>query len=146
MIVRPLADDELALVDARLPLHRLGQTGTYLVAWDGNEPVAHAFVAWSGTKLGIPEIQDVFVAPDRRRNGVATALSHAAENEVQRRGYDRISLSVGLANQAARALYEKLGYEPAGIDPEHVRGTIVLRGKPLEVDDTLVSLVKPTAS
>ena len=59
MIVRPLGDDELALVDARLPLHRLGQAGTYLVAWDGEEPVGHAFVAWSRTKLRIPEIQDV---------------------------------------------------------------------------------------
>ena len=36
MIVRPLVDDEGALVDARLPLHRLGQTGTYLVAWLDN--------------------------------------------------------------------------------------------------------------
>ena len=143
MIVRPLADDDVALVDARLPLHRLGQPGTYLVAWDGEEPVGHAFLAWSGTKLGVPELQDVWVKPERRRSSVATALTLAAEEETRRQGMDRISLSVGIANEAARALYEQLGYEPAGAEPERVAGTILLRGRPFEVDDTLLYLVKP---
>ena len=143
MIVRPLADDDVALVDARLPLHRLGQPGTYLVAWEGEEPVGHAFLAWSWTKLGVPELQDVWVAPERRRGGVATALTLAAEEETRRQGADRISLSVGIANEAARALYEQLGYEPAGVEPERVAGTILLRGRPFEVDDTLLYLVKP---
>ena len=142
MIVRALTDAEVPAVDARLPLHRLGQRGTYLVAWDGEEPIGHAFVAWSGTKLGVPELQDVWVAPERRRGGVATALTLAAEEKTRRQGMDRISLSVGIANEAARALYEQLGYEPAGVEPERVAGTIVLRGRPVEVDDTLLYLVK----
>jgi ribosomal protein S18 acetylase RimI-like enzyme len=141
--VRPLADGEVAAVDARLPLHRLGQPGTYLVAWDGDQPVGHAFVAWSGTKLGMPEIQDVWVLPERRRTGVATALSRAAEDEAKARGFDRISLSVGLANDAARSLYERLGFADTGLAPERVAGTINLRGLDVEVDDVLVYLVKP---
>jgi len=145
VIVRPLGDDELALVDARLPLHRLGQAGTYLVAWDGEEPVGHAFVAWSGTKLRIPEIQDVWVAPERRRTGIASDLTRAAEDEARGRDAERISLSVGIANAAARALYEKLDYADAGVPAERVAGTIVLRGRPVEVDDTLLYLVKPLA-
>ncbi|HEX6700239.1 MAG TPA: GNAT family N-acetyltransferase [Gaiellaceae bacterium] len=135
----------MAAVDERLPLHRLGQAGTYLVAWDGEEPVGHAFVAWSGTKLGVPEIQDVWVVPDRRRSGVATALSCAAENEARRRGATRISLSVGIGNDAARALYERLGFAEAGLAPERVAGTINLRGQDVQVDDVLVYLVKPLA-
>jgi GNAT superfamily N-acetyltransferase len=142
VIARPLADDEVALVDARLPLHRLGQPGTYLVAWDGDEPVGHAFVAWSGTKLGVPEIQDVWVAPERRRGGIASELTRAAEHEARRRGAIRISLSAGIENATARELYEKLGYAEAGVPAERVAGTIVLRGRPVEVDDTLVYLVK----
>lgn len=142
MIVRPLAEDEIALVDARLPLHRLGQAGTYLVAWSGDEPVAHAFVAWNGTKLAVPEIQDVWVAPELRRGGIASELTRAAEGEARRRGADRLSLSVGIGNGPARALYEKLGYADAGAEPERVAGTIVLRGRAVEVDDTLLYLVK----
>jgi len=136
----------MALVDARLPLHRLGQAGTYFVAWDGDEPVAHAFVAWNGTKLAAPEIQDVWVAPERRRGGIASELTRAAEGEARRRGADRISLSVGIGNGPARALYEKLGYESAGVEPERMKGTILIRGAPLEVDDTLLYLVKTLES
>jgi len=142
LILRPLAEDEIALVDARLPLHRLGQAGTYLVAWDGDEPVAHAFVAWNGTKLGIPEIQDVWVAAERRRKGIGRELTRAAEDEARRRGTETISLSVGTANDVARELYAKLGYTDAGIAPERVAGTVVLRGRAVKVDDMLLYLVK----
>src|SRR5205085_8249972 len=127
LTIRPLADDEVAVVDARLPLHRLGQAGTYLVAWDSDEPVGHAFVAWRGTKLGVPEIQDVWVLPERRRSGVATALTVAAEDAARARGAERISLSVGIRNAAARALYVGLGFEDAGLAPERVAGTLNLR-------------------
>ncbi|HXY84836.1 MAG TPA: GNAT family N-acetyltransferase [Gaiellaceae bacterium] len=54
-------------MDAALPLHRLDGAGTYLVAWDGDDPLGHAHFAWGGTRLGVPEIQDVYVLPDRRR-------------------------------------------------------------------------------
>jgi ribosomal protein S18 acetylase RimI-like enzyme len=145
LTIRALADSEVATVDARLPLHRLGQLGTYLVAWDGDEPIGHAFVAWSGTKLRVPEIQDVWVLPERRRSGVATALTDAAETEAGRRGFDRVSLSVGIGNEAARLLYERLGFVDAGIAPERVKGTIKLRGRDVEVDDVLHYLVKRLA-
>ena len=144
--VRPLTEDEVDGVDDALPLNRLDQwrreRSMFLIAWDDDRPVGHAHLAWDGTKLGAPEIQDVYVAENARRRGVATALTHAAEAEVRARGHDRISLSVGTGNFAAHALYERLGFENAGLEPEHVRGTITLRGKPLEVDDTLVYLVK----
>jgi ribosomal protein S18 acetylase RimI-like enzyme len=115
------------------------------VAWDGDEPVGHAFVAWSATKLGVPEIQDVWVLPERRREGVATALSRSAEDEARQRGAESISLSVGAANEPARALYERLGFEDAGLAPERVSGTINLRGQNVGVDDMLLYLVKRLA-
>jgi ribosomal protein S18 acetylase RimI-like enzyme len=144
--VRPLSEDEVAVVDDALPLNRLDQWrrdgSTFLIAWDEERPVGHAHVAWDGTKLGAPEIQDVYVAESARRRGVATALTHAAEAEALARGHDRLSLSVGTGNFAAQALYDRLGFAHAGLEPERVHGTIILRGEPFEVDDTLVYLVK----
>jgi ribosomal protein S18 acetylase RimI-like enzyme len=112
------------------------------VAWEDDIPVGHAHLAWHGTTLGLPEVQDVFVDEGRRRRGIATALTRAAERLAAARGHDGISLSFGIANEGARRLYESLGYRRAELEPQPVRGTIVLRGKPVEIDDTLVYLVK----
>jgi GNAT superfamily N-acetyltransferase len=148
-VIRELTHADLPLVDEHLPLSRLetwrGGGSTYLVAWDGPTPVAHAHVAWAGTELGAPEVQDVFVVPERRREGLAAALTAAAERLAAARGHDRVSLSVGVDNDAARRLYARLGYEDAGVAPKRVRGTILLRGAPFEVDDTLLYLVKQVA-
>jgi hypothetical protein len=51
-------------------------------------------------------------------------------------------LSFGVANDAARRLYEGLGYRHAGLKPQRIHGTILIRGKPVDVDDTLIYLVK----
>jgi GNAT superfamily N-acetyltransferase len=144
-VIRLLTPDDLALVDEHLPLNRLEAGGDYLVAWEGETPVGHAHVAWAGTELGVPELQDVYVAPARRRQGIATALTRAAERLVAERGHERCSLSVGVANEAGRLLYDRLGYEDAGVPPKRVLGTILLRGRPLEVDDTLLYLVRDVA-
>jgi GNAT superfamily N-acetyltransferase len=145
--VSELTPTELPLVDNHLPLNRLDQhareQSTYLIAWENGLPVGHAHLAWSDTHLGLPEIQDVFVLPDKRRLGIATQLTHAAESEARRRGWDRMSLSVSRDDNAAAAqLYAKLGYVDAGVEPVRVLGQITIRGRPLDVDDTLVYLVK----
>src|SRR5438445_7253013 len=145
--VAELKPGEVEHVDRRLPLNRLCQHqeegSTYLIAWDGEEPVGHAHIAWAGTRLGLPEIQDVFVLPEERRRGIATQLADAAEQAVRARGWSSVSLSVSEeGNAEARLLYERLGYRDAGIDPVRVSGVISLRGRSFEVDDTLLYLVK----
>jgi ribosomal protein S18 acetylase RimI-like enzyme len=140
--IRSLKADELDLVDARLPLNRLDGADTYLVAWDEGEPVGHAHVAWEGTTLGIPEIQDVFVPENLRGRGIGSELSRAAEQLAGQRGYARISISASIENDGALRLYRRLGYHDADLQPQRVQGTIVIRGQPLDVDDTLVYLVK----
>jgi ribosomal protein S18 acetylase RimI-like enzyme len=93
--------------------------------------------------MALPEIQDVFVLPEQRRRGIATELTCAAEAEARIRGWDSISLSVSRdGNPQARRLYEKLGYVDSGLEPVRVSGEIMLRGRPLQVDDTLVYLTK----
>ncbi len=140
-----LSRGELPEVDAVLPLHRFDgwrDDSTYLVAWDDGVPVGHIHIAWSNTELGVPELQDVFVPADRRGQGIGTELTRAAEQLAAARGHDRCSLSVSDANAAARRLYERLGYVPAEIEPRRIAGTITIRGEQVEVDDTLVYLVK----
>ena len=145
--VTELQPADLEKVDRHLPLSRLDQQAregsTYLIAWEDDRPVGHAHIAWDGTHLAVPEIQDVFVVPELRRRGIASQLTHAAEDEARRRGWDRISLSVSRSdNPAAVRLYAKLGYVDAGVEPVRVLGQIMLRGRPFDVDDTLVCLAK----
>jgi GNAT superfamily N-acetyltransferase len=143
--VYELKEAELAQVDARLPLSRLDGAQTYLIAWDGDEPVGQAHVAWERTTLGVPEIQDVFVPEELRGRGIGTHLSRAAEGLARARGYAELSISASVANEGALRLYRRLGYREADLPPQRVKGTIVIRGTPVEVDDTLLYLVKSLA-
>jgi GNAT superfamily N-acetyltransferase len=130
------------VVDAHLPLHRLTAAQTYLVAWDGDVPVGHTHVAWTGTKLGVPEVQDLFVLPARRREGIATELLCAAERLAAERAHHRMSLGFDVNNVPARRLYEQLGYRNSGLPPERLHGTITIRGRRVELKDTMIYFVK----
>ena len=58
LVVTALHEEQVARVDARLPLNRLDQWrtegSTYLIAWDGDIPVGHAHIAWGDTHLALP--------------------------------------------------------------------------------------------
>jgi GNAT superfamily N-acetyltransferase len=143
--VHELDEQEFARVDDALPLHRFnGWTAgsTYLVAWDGAVPIGHVHIAWEETELELPELQDMYVLPERRSQGVGKLLAHAAERLVSSQGHDRCSLSVSEANTDARRLYERLGYSHASVSPNRVRGTITIRGERFDVGDTLLYFTK----
>lgn len=147
VVVAELRADEVELVDSRLPLNRLDQqradASTYLVAWEGDRPVGHAHVAWNGTHLELPELQDMFVLPELRGRGIGAELVDAAERLARERGHERMSLSVSLdGNPVARRLYERLGYVDAGVPHVRTSGVIRLRGRPFAVDDTLLYMTK----
>lgn len=137
--IRPLRPEEVECVGVALGLARLGQNpGFYLVAWDDNEPVGHAYLALTDP----PELRDVEVRPEWRRRGIASELTATAEGECLARGFDRLRLEVGVENEPAQALYRTRGYVDVGVPPKRVQGTIELRTGPLEVDDTLLTWEK----
>ena len=64
-------------------------------------------------RIEIAEIQDVFILPECRRQGVASTLIKYCEDQVTS---DMVGISVPVSPQygAAQRLYYKLGYEPDG--------------------------------
>ncbi len=112
--------------------------GFYLVAWRDDEPLGHLHLALTDP----PELQDVSVRVEHRRQGVATALVGRAEDGAQARGFDRVTLLVGADNVTAQALYRRCGYADSGAAPRRVKGTIQARTGPIDIDDTLLTWEK----
>ena len=67
------------------------------------------------TGLLHPYVLLLYVHPDHRRRGIATALLEIAHQWAQAAGHSQVSLQVSSSNHAAQALYQKLGYEPEAI-------------------------------
>jgi ribosomal protein S18 acetylase RimI-like enzyme len=130
--IRPLQADELAAVERSLPRypgkHRERLDGqrrgecVYLIAWIRDEPVGHLNLRLRGRKLPdrarklrAAQIEDLRVAPEHRRLGVATELMRRAESEASAQGFRTVGLGVDIGNVPARGLYRQEGYEETGM-------------------------------
>jgi len=130
--VRLLAAVELPLLEQHFgrgvpPKHRdrlaAQESGViaYLIAWDMEIPVGHLMLRWAGPEdepmaselPDCPEIQDLFVVPERRCRGIGATLLAVAEDLAKQHGYEQIGLSVGLAPDydVARRLYQQRSYQ-----------------------------------
>ena len=139
VIVRGLADEEVASVSEVLGLSRLNQgDGRYLVAWLDTVPVGQVHL----TDDNPPEMQDLEVRPDYQRTGVATALIAAAEREACERHATKIHLEVSVTNTGALRLYRRNGYTVVAQEPRRVDGIVHIRTGPIEVHDVLLSMEK----
>ena len=96
------------LVDGELPWAAVAVFA--LIARDA-EPQGFV-MAW--TAAGDAEILTVAVVPEARRRGLGSSLVTAASAAALVRGAASMHLEVAESNEAARALYAKLGYEEAG--------------------------------
>jgi len=90
----------------------------FAVLASDNEPQGF-ILAWSAA--GDSEILTLAVAPEARRKGVGTNLVNAACAAALVRGACAMSLDVAADNEAARALYTKLGFAEAGRRPRYYR-------------------------
>jgi ribosomal protein S18 acetylase RimI-like enzyme len=58
----------------------------------------------------VAEIDELFVSPQARRDGIGTALLDVAEASLTARGCTCVQLQLNAANDAAHAFYHRRGY------------------------------------
>jgi ribosomal protein S18 acetylase RimI-like enzyme len=63
-------------------------------------------------------VENVYVVPDRRAEGIGTALLERAERALTDRGADVTVLEALAANDRVRSLYRELGYHPHRVEFE----------------------------
>lgn len=68
-------------------------------------------------------VENVYVRPDRRGEGLGSALIERAERTLAARGADVVVLESLVDNDAARRLYERLGYEEHRLQLEKPLGS-----------------------
>lgn len=108
------------------------ELGTLLIAFDGSEPVGAAFLAHKFTDpalvdsmAGTAVLDQLQVAPGRRREGIGTALVDAVEELARAQGYVSIALLVERDNPKAHRLYLRLKYEDWGNGPLGSRNVLM---------------------
>ena len=91
-------------------MERVSRPRTALLARHRDTPAGVAFLAADGE---IAMIHALEVVPSERRSGVAGRVMGAAAHWAAANGADWLALAVTQANEAANALYRRLGMTPA---------------------------------
>jgi GNAT superfamily N-acetyltransferase len=108
-----------------------GEVQQRLVDGLAAHPTAHVFLAFAGERpVGIAtcflgfstfaarpvlNVHDLFVDEAHLRRGIAQRLLAAAEEHARAHGCAKLTLEVFEQNHPARALYERFGFEAAGL-------------------------------
>ncbi|MEB4593181.1 GNAT family N-acetyltransferase [Candidatus Thiothrix sp. Deng01] len=94
--------------------------GHILVARQDDETVGMVNLLYTvSTALGgkVAVLEDMVIAPQVRRQGVGKQLLAAAVGHARGQGCLRITLLTDTNNQAAQALYRRLGFAASGMLP-----------------------------
>jgi ribosomal-protein-alanine N-acetyltransferase len=93
---------------------------TVALSYEGSVPSVCGY----SVTVSVPpecEILNIAVAKDQRRKGIAELLMKDIAERASKRGCDTLMLEVRESNLAARALYEKIGFEAVGIRKAYYR-------------------------
>ncbi|HEX9807825.1 MAG TPA: GNAT family N-acetyltransferase [Alteraurantiacibacter sp.] len=72
---------------------------------------AQMFTSFSSTAMAsVVVLNDLFVAPEWRGNGIGKTLVEGAENVARRAGAAGLTLATQVRNKPAQNLYEKMGW------------------------------------
>ena len=125
MEIRPYNDDDLAAVLGlwravfpNAPAHNAPedviarklevQRQLFVVATEGGEIIGTAMGGYDGHRGWV---YSVAVSPDRRRQGIGTALMRRVERDLEGLGCPKLNLQVRGTNRQAVGFYKSLGYE-----------------------------------
>jgi GNAT superfamily N-acetyltransferase len=127
--IRPATPDDASVLAELIaefngPQGDSSETAARLAACDGLEV---ALIAWSageasgfaclrvtpaiGSNVAHTLLTELYVRPQFRRHGVASALIHRAESLAREQGATELLLFTGRQNMQAQAFYERLGFE-----------------------------------
>jgi GNAT superfamily N-acetyltransferase len=117
---------------------------TVLLAFSDQRLLGYGTLVWEPNYQpfrsdGTPEINNLVVASQARRQGVASAMIRAFERSAKEAGRKTVGLAVGLYADygAAQRLYVSLGYRPDGNGITYA-GKFVPPGDRVKLDDDLV--------
>jgi len=79
-----------------------------LLAEEEGEPVGYVFGELDS--VGYAHVNIVYVVPERRRQGVATALLAAFGERAREQGIEHLTLDVAVRNEAGRQAWRRLGF------------------------------------
>jgi ribosomal-protein-alanine N-acetyltransferase len=86
--------------------------GVVLIAEEDGAPAGYALASIVPETPIRGHLYDVFVRADARKRGVGLALVAEVAKELRERGVTHLSLDVGIHNEGARQLYDRLGFFP----------------------------------
>jgi GNAT superfamily N-acetyltransferase len=95
------------------------ERGACWLAMKDDQPIGYLLAVYvfslehGGT---MAEIDELFVVPEQRSNGVGVALLREAEREMQRAGLVRVQLQLSPGNRRAKLFYEQNGFQLRGYD------------------------------
>jgi len=99
---------DLAVAEQGALVHRAQSPPVrWWLAYDGGEPCGY-FASWEGI-AGMGHVEDLFVHPDRRRRGIATALVHHAVADARAHGAGPVALVVD-PDDTPRHMYAAMGF------------------------------------
>ena len=110
------------------------QSTALLVAERAGKIVGYAVLWFAADEA---ELGDMAVLPEVRRRGLGRWLLDGALAEAAHRGAKRVYLEVRESNAAARSLYERAGFEVAGVRPDYYsepKEDAILMTRSLETD------------
>lgn len=114
------AQHELEYFERCLEEQRAGNRVIF-IAENSGRPIGYVQMVWQPLyqpfrKLGIPEIQDLNVIPDMRRQGTGAQLVDFCEDMARVNKKTAVGIGVGLHARygAAQRLYVRKGYLPDG--------------------------------
>lgn len=122
LILWPAAGGPPSVTDTREALSCLlaADRDALLLAESGDAVIASLIAAWDGWRGSFYRLA---VHPERRRQGLATAMLREGERHLHERGAVRLTAIVSDRDTAATGFWKAAGYQPQEHRARFVRGT-----------------------